>query len=146
MATMARKIFPTPDDAETAFYEAFERCDLSAMMAVWANEDNIVCIHPHGPRLAGLDAIRASWAEIFSAGPNFQLKVSEARVYESQTLCVRTVYEILSLRSEKRTAAPILATNVFLLTPGGWRITLHHASPSPPGTTAEEQGLARILH
>ena len=146
MATMPRKIFPTPDDAETAFYEAFERCDLAAMMAVWANEDNIVCIHPHGPRLSGLDAIRASWAEIFSAGPNFQLKVSESKAYESPTLCVHTVYEILSSRTEKRTSAPILATNVFLLTPRGWRITLHHASPSPPRPGAEEQSVARILH
>ena len=146
MAPMSRKIFPTPDDAEAAFYDAFERCDLAAMMAVWASEDNIVCIHPNGPRLAGLDAIRASWAEIFAGGPNFKLNVSEARTYDGQTLCIRSVYETLMSTKEKQSAPPIFATNVYLLTPGGWRMIVHHASTSPVGTTAEEQGVARILH
>jgi hypothetical protein len=39
-----------------------------------------------------------------------------------------------------------LATNVYLLTPSGWRMISHHASVSPAGTVAEEQGVARILH
>ena len=33
---MSGKIFPTAQDAESAFYEALERCDLEGMMAVWA--------------------------------------------------------------------------------------------------------------
>ena len=33
---MSAKIFPTAQDAENAFYEALERCDLEAMMAVWS--------------------------------------------------------------------------------------------------------------
>jgi uncharacterized protein (TIGR02246 family) len=145
MAPMARKIFPTPEDAEAAFYDAFERCDLAAMLAVWASEDNIICIHPQGPRLTGMEAIRASWAEIFAGGPNFKLKVSEARMHHGQTLAVRTVYETMVAPGEQQ-SAPVFATNVFLLTPGGWRIIMHHASSSPPGTTAEEQAVARILH
>lgn len=145
MAPMARKIFPTPEDAEAAFYDAFERCDLAAMLAVWASEDNIICIHPQGPRLAGMEAIRASWAEIFAGGPNFKLKVSEARMHHGQTLAIRTVYETLVTPGEQQ-SAPVFATNVYLLTPGGWRIIMHHASSSPPGTTAEDQGVARILH
>lgn len=152
---MAKKIFPTPEDAEFAFYEAFERCNLSAMMAVWAHEDHVVCIHPQGPRLAGFDAVRASWAEIFSGGPSFKMRVSEVRASHGQTLAVRTVYETLIPEAGGAAGgaggaggapAPIFATNVYLLTPNGWRMILHHASPSPPGTTAEEQGTGRILH
>ena len=33
-----KPIFPTPQDAEAAFYEALERADLEAMMAVWAED------------------------------------------------------------------------------------------------------------
>ena len=143
---MAKKIFPNPEDAEAAFYEAFERCNLSAMMAVWAHEENIVCIHPQGPRLAGFEAVRASWADIFSSGPNFKMRVSEVRASHGQTIAVRTVYETLVTDPGKTPPPPIFATNVYTLTQNGWRMILHHASPSPAGTTAEEQGTGRILH
>ena len=48
---MKRSTFPTPQDAEAAFYEALERADLEAMMEVWAEDEEIVCVHPAGPRL-----------------------------------------------------------------------------------------------
>ena len=34
--------FSTPDQAEDAFYRALERADLSAMMAVWAEDEEVV--------------------------------------------------------------------------------------------------------
>jgi ketosteroid isomerase-like protein len=143
-----RKIFPTPEDAEAAFYDAFERCNLAAMMAVWSSEDHAVCIHPGGARLAGFEAIRASWTEIFAGGPGFKMKVSEVRAITSQTLAIRMVYETLVPEGGEASATPtpILATNIFALTPNGWRMVLHHASPAPAGTTAEEQGTGRVLH
>src|SRR2546422_2607886 len=68
------RLFPTPDDAETAFYEAFERADLAAMMAVWAESDEIVCIHPQGPRLSGFEAVRESWAQNFAGGSQLRVR------------------------------------------------------------------------
>jgi ketosteroid isomerase-like protein len=141
-----RKIHASPEEAEAAFYDAFERCDLAAMMAVWVSDEHAVCIHPGGPRLAGFEAIRTSWAEIFSGGPGFKMKVSEVRAMTGQTLAIRTVYETIVPDNGDPSPPPILATNVFALTPAGWRIALHHASPAPPGTTAEEQGTGRVLH
>ena len=44
MPSRRSKLFPTPQDAETAFYEAFERGDIAAMMAVWAEADDVVCL------------------------------------------------------------------------------------------------------
>jgi ketosteroid isomerase-like protein len=145
---MAKKLFPTPVDCEAAFYDAFERADLKLMMTVWADEPGIVCIHPQGPRLAGFSAIRDSFAEIFSQGPSARLQVSELRMQHGQTLAIHNVYETFIGREEAggQPIPPVLATNVFLLTPTGWRMTLHHASLSPRGTVAEEQGVGRILH
>ncbi len=159
-------LFPAPSDCEAAFYDAFERADLNAMMAVWADEPSIVCIHPQGPRLAGLSSISDSFAEIFSHGPGTQLQVSELRKQQSQTLAIHNVYETYMLKGQHGAQAggqpssqpgtepkakpiempPVLATNIYLLTPNGWRMILHHASLSPRGTTAEEQGVSRILH
>lgn len=140
------KLFTTSTDCETAFYDALERADLNLMMTVWADEPGIVCIHPQGPRLAGFTAIRGSFTEIFSQGPNAKVKVSELRKHQGQTLAIHSVYETFTLAGRKETIPPVLATNVYLLTPHGWRMILHHASHSPQGTTVEEQGVMRILH
>jgi ketosteroid isomerase-like protein len=149
-STMARKIFPTAADCEIAFYDAFERADLKLMMAVWADEPDIVCVHPQGPRLAGLSAVRDSFADIFSHGPNAVIKVSEIRRHLGQTLAIHSVYETLTFRQPGSPAPdavpPVLATNVYMLTPNGWRMILHHASIAPQGTVAAEQGVSRILH
>src|SRR5260370_305974 len=48
-----KSTFPTPQDAENAFYEALEAGELEAMMEVWAEDEEIVCVHPGGARLAG---------------------------------------------------------------------------------------------
>ena len=122
------KLFPTPDDAETAFYEAFERADLAAMMAVWAAGDSIVCVHPRGPRLVGFDAVRDSWMQIFSGGSQMRLRATEVRKYESQNVAVHTLVEVLSVPGE-RGLQSVCATNVYELTDGGWRMVVHHATP-----------------
>ena len=48
------KILASAQDVENAFYEALERADLELMMSIWADDEEIVCIHPGGPRLAGI--------------------------------------------------------------------------------------------
>ena len=125
------KLFPTPDDAETAFYEAFERRDLAAMMAVWAESDDVVCVHPRGVRLTGFDAVRESWAQIFagSEGP-LRVRATEVRRFDGNSVAVHTLVEVLGTPgTAPEAAASICATNVFELTDGGWRMVLHQATP-----------------
>ncbi len=124
-------VFPTPDDAETAFYDAFERGDLAAMMAVWASDDDIVCVHPQGPRLVGFDAVRESWTQVFGAGMTLRVRTTEVRKTQGQTLAVHSAIELLSTPGETSASPPISATNVYVLTEEGWRMVLHHASPAP---------------
>ena len=45
--------YATAEDAEEAFYEAIARADLDALMAVWSEDEDIVCIHPTGQRMDG---------------------------------------------------------------------------------------------
>ena len=54
------------DDVEAAFYEALQSGDIDKLMACWADEDDIVCIHPGGPRVVGAVAIRATFEAMFS--------------------------------------------------------------------------------
>ena len=56
----------TPDDVEQAFYEALHNADIQQLMACWAEEDEIVCVHPGGPRLIGAGAIRQAFENMVS--------------------------------------------------------------------------------
>ena len=141
------KLFPTPDDAETAFYDAFERADVAAMMAVWAESDDIVCIHPQGPRLAGFEAVRESWAQIFAGGAQLRVRTTEERRFDSQTLAVHNVIELVAAAGGESEPTSVMATNVFELTEGGWRMIVHHATPAPEAPRrAEPAPPAHTLH
>jgi ketosteroid isomerase-like protein len=144
------KLFPTPDDASSAFYDAFERADLPAMMAVWAESDQVVCIHPRGPRLVGFDAVRDSWAQIFASGGRLRLVTTDACVFEGPTIAVQTIVEMVSVQGSQEDPTPVCATNVFELTEGGWRMVIHHASPmtvpEAPEQEEEEPAKAHVLH
>ena len=58
----------TPDELEQQFYEALQRADIEALMAIWSDDDEIVCVHPGGPRVVGANAIRAAFESIFGNG------------------------------------------------------------------------------
>jgi uncharacterized protein (TIGR02246 family) len=125
------RIFPTAQDAEAAFYEALERADLELMMAVWSEDEEIICVHPGGPRLAGQDAVRQSWRQIFAAGARARLHVSQQVAIAGPMLAVHSVHENFSVPGEKRALQSVVATNVYLRTAAGWRMVAHHGSPAP---------------
>ena len=49
--------------------------NLDAMMATWAEDEDIVCIHPGGPRLVGYDAVRAGWEQLFSGDTKLSFRL-----------------------------------------------------------------------
>jgi uncharacterized protein (TIGR02246 family) len=141
MPSRRSKLYPTPEDAETAFYDAFERGDLAAMMSVWAEADDVVCIHPQGPRLVGFEAVRESWTQIFSGGNSrLRMRTVEERKFSGQSVAVHAVIEILSVPGQQGPTQSVCATNVYELGENGWRMVVHHASPiaEPPAASPEE--------
>ena len=148
---MSNRIFPTAQDAENAFYEALERCDLDGMMAVWAEDEDIVCVHPGGPRLTGQDQVRESWAQIFAGGPGARVSVAQQVAISAMMIAVHSVHENFTLEGAARrdvTPLPVVATNVYLRTAAGWRMIVHHASPAPAQSEAPEAREAppKFLH
>ena len=135
---MKRALYTTPQDAESAFYEAFEKADLDAMMGVWADDDDIVCVHPGGQRLAGAEQIREAWRQIFAAGQTLRFRLRELHALNGMTMVVHSVYEQIASTGEARARQPVIATNVYMRTENGWRMVVHHASPAPATTAAAE--------
>ncbi len=115
-------------EVEAAFYEALNRADLEGLMALWADDEEIVCIHPGGPRLHGHAAIQASWEAILERGG---LQIRPSQLHETHNLMssVHTVVEGVSAAPGE--PAHLIATNVYIKTPRGWRIVLHHVSVAP---------------
>jgi uncharacterized protein (TIGR02246 family) len=136
---MKKPLFASSQDAESAFYEALATADLDAMMAVWADDDDIYCVHPNGARLSGVENVRESWRRIFASGQTLRFQLRESQVVQGMMLAVHSVYEHITIAGETRPQAPVIATNVYLRTERGWRMVAHHASPVPaPATTNPE--------
>jgi ketosteroid isomerase-like protein len=140
------KIFPTAQDAENAFYEAFQRGDLDGMMAVWAEDEDIICVHPGGPRLCGQDQVRASWAQIFAGDARARVEVTEQVAVTGMMIAVHSVHERFVVDGSP-SPVPILATNVYLRAAAGWRMIVHHASPLPgQPQAAPHDAPPQVLH
>ena len=138
------KSMGTAVDAEAAFYDAIARADIQALMALWAEDDDIVCVHPGGGRLIGHAAIRASWEAVFERGP---VHISVSRLHETHNMltAVHSIVEEIHRSEGRQPDLHIIATNVFLKTPQGWRIVIHHASVAP-GPAPSHQPPGTVLH
>ncbi len=134
------------DEVEAAFYEALQNGDIDKLMACWADEDDIVCVHPGGPRLVGATAIRATFESMFSNG-SIRAWPERVRKVESAGSAVHHLVERVEvLAAGGPRTAWVIATNVYHRTAQGWRMVAHHASP---GTASEVQEVANpptVLH
>ena len=144
-------IFTSAEDAEEAFYDAIGRGDIEALMSVWADDDEIVCIHPTGQRLTGPLAIRDSWHAIFENNPRLTVRVTHSLRWKGAMLDVHSVVETLYLGDESAPHGPMLSTNVFQRGPTGWRLLAHHTSAAADASVAEaasepHRNLQHTLH
>ena len=139
-----KSIFSTPQDAEAAFYDALERADLDALMAVWAEDEEIVCIQPGGPRMTGYANVREFWRRIFENGQRLVVSLSNPVILQGMLVTVHSLCERIGLRGGAADqTAPLMATNVYVRGAHGWRLLVHHASPAPPETMSE---IPKTLH
>lgn len=119
----------TPAELEARFYEALRKGDIDLLMSVWADDDEIVCVHPGGPRVIGPAAIRASFEAIFANGA-IPVHPEQVHRVEAMSGAVHHLLERVEVPSDDGPrAAWVVATNVYVQTPVGWRMVAHHASP-----------------
>jgi ketosteroid isomerase-like protein len=136
---MKKAIYASPQDAEAAFYEALTKSDLDAMMSVWADDDDIYCVHPGGARISGVERVRESWRQIFASGQTLRFQLREQQHVQGMMLSVHSVYEHVTVAGEQRPRGPVIATNVYVRTERGWRMVAHHASPAPATTAPDPE-------
>jgi ketosteroid isomerase-like protein len=135
------------DDTEAAFYDALQHGDIDKLMACWADEDDIICVHPGGPRVVGANAIRATFEAMFANGGAVRAWPERVRKTISVASCVHNLVERVEvLTPQGPTQAWVIATNVYHRTAQGWRLVAHHASPGTTSDIQEVSDAPSVLH
>ncbi len=107
--------------ANAAFYAAFNDRDTASMDVVWARRAPVSCIHPRGNLLTTRGQVMASWFALL-ANP------AQARVVAGgEYVSVLGEVAVVACR-ELVGGSPVVATNVFVLEDGRWRLVHHHGS------------------
>ncbi|MEY4285302.1 MAG: DUF4440 domain-containing protein [Betaproteobacteria bacterium] len=136
----------SPDEVEAALYEAMQKGNLEQFMACWSDDEDIVCVHPGGPRIVGHEAIRQSFETLFESGA-IMAKPESIRQVTSLTSSVHNLVERVRIDTPQGPReAVVLATNVYHRTPQGWRLVLHHASPASEQDLQHGSDAPAILH
>lgn len=136
--TLKRSVFTSPAEVEQSFYEALREADLNKLMQTWAEDEDIVCIHPNGERLVGSQAIQASWKEILAKGP-LSIEAKIPVIFHHGMIVIHTILErhyFATSMGQKELLCHV--TNIFQKNLGGWHLILHHASLAPPDTALDE--------
>ena len=137
----------TPDEIEQQLYEALQRADIEALMAVWSDDDEIVCVHPGGPRLVGAAAIRASFEALFANGGAIDVRPEKVRRLQALNCAVHSVQERVNVPTEQGPkAAWVMATNVYVKSSRGWALAAHHARPGSPREAHDAAEGGSTLH
>ena len=117
--------------ANQRFYEAFGTLDIREMDEVWEASDRDMCVHPGWQPLVGWDSIRTSWAGIFDNTTLMHFNIHYVNVVvhgdSAWITCVENISSVLQGRASN---FGILATNIFVRTSEGWKMSAHHAAPN----------------
>lgn len=139
-------LFASPVECEQAFYEALEAGDIEAVAELWLDDEDVVCVHPGGPRLVGANAVRSSWAQILANGA-LNIRATARKNVETPTLAVHNVVEeIVVTQGRGQQVVHVIATNAYVKTPAGWKMVLHQASPAAEGPAQDVEGHPGPLH
>ena len=116
------------EEAQRAFYAAFEAGDVRAMSAIWLDGPSALCIHPGGDALRGSAEIRRSWRAILGGGGAGRIEFRTLSSSQDDGTAVFTGLELITPPGATTPFPPVLATNVYRQVGGEWLMVLHHAS------------------
>ena len=119
-------------ELETAFYAALSSQDIEAMMALWAQDEEIICILPNVPYTQGLIEVRELWENLFSLG-QFKAHVLATHTFDNLLTAVHTLLVNIQLTPKNASASDtqsfnLHTTQVYLKSELGWRLSVYHAT------------------
>ncbi|HEY4986987.1 MAG TPA: nuclear transport factor 2 family protein [Bradyrhizobium sp.] len=126
--------------ANAAFYVAFAAGDVEEVIRLWADDDDISCVHPGWPPIIGLTTVIGSWRDILEnpARPHIVCVEPYAIIDgdSGRVLCIEIV-----------NGTALAACNAFRRIGDAWRLVHHQSSPiAEIVTAANDDGASRRVH
>ncbi|MDJ0948004.1 MAG: nuclear transport factor 2 family protein [Alphaproteobacteria bacterium] len=125
--------------ANQRFYDAFAQRDLVAMDRLWARSAAVVCIHPGWNALIGREQVMESWRSILGNANAPRVRCLRPTVHHFGNGAFVTCYEALS-------EGLLVATNIFVLEDGEWRMVHHQAGPTAESLEPEPEPPSGTVH
>ena len=123
--------------ANEAFYAAFRSGDMRAMAAVWAEDHEIVCLHPGAGPIIGRAEVLESWRQILR-NPTPITAIEPRVVLTGESSAFVTCFEVIG-------DGALIATNIFLRQGRLWRMVHHQAGPTRARPEAPAQDADKPL-
>jgi hypothetical protein len=108
--------------ANDAFYRAFNQKDIEAMELLWSASDEVTCIHPGWNLLRGREPVLDSWRNILSNPGQPKILTGGATGSLLGKVAMVICRELVG-------GSALVATNLFVLENGEWRLFHHHSGP-----------------
>ncbi len=113
------------------------------MRDLWLDDPDALCVHPGALPVRGTGPIGRSWAVIMANTPYIQFFLTDVEVSLREGVASVTCTENVltgdaSTDPDSFGGGKAVATNVFVRTPDGWRLWIHHASPVLSADNHEE--------
>jgi ketosteroid isomerase-like protein len=110
--------------ANTAFYQAFSHRDVAAMEEIWSRREDVAVIHPGWPGISGREEVMRSWQLIMEGPGSPEVESVNPVAYVMEDSAFVVTYEQVG-------GGFLIATNIFALEDGAWRMVHHQAGPTP---------------
>lgn len=125
------------------YYKAFENFDLELMSQVWANTNDVVCIHPGWEILIGWEKVREGWNKIFMDDSFLKFTIRNTNTIILDNIgIVSCIEEIFVSAKDTISQTFIATTNLFKETQDGLKLFYHHSSP----VLTNERNLTLTFH
>ena len=109
-------------NANELFYQAMVTGDYGLMEPLWSGSDDVVVIHPGWPALHGRQAVMDSWRRILTGESTRDIFCRDARCYLADKMA-------FVICSECFPEGELVATNIFVMEEGNWKIIHHQGGP-----------------
>jgi len=114
--------------ANRSFYRAVVEGDLTGLDELLSRKAPCAVIHPGWPATHGREEVLETWLGIFEGGGPPKLRCDDERV---GFLGPDVAFVICGEQLED---ASLVATNLFVLEDGAWKLAHHQAGPAPPAS------------
>jgi ketosteroid isomerase-like protein len=118
------------EEANLAFYDAFNSRNIDKMSQMWSRSPHARCVHPGWELVIGWTEIRQSWLDIFRTIQRIEFGLEDVHIEVSgRTAWVNLVAHVDVTTDENEDfGATVVTTNIFEQIDGHWLVVLHHSS------------------